>query len=311
MWRRHAQLLLAPRHVRCMSRIGKLPVPLPASVKVDFERYPVEELRPIKPFSKSVLKYVVRNRPNKASFAAFGEPSQLRVEGPLGALRIPIHSFCSVELVDNAVRVNPMCGGNTKLGKTLWGTTRSYIDSAVYGVSQGYQKELELQGVGYKARVEPFDPTAPHPPPTAVPTGSSGKGKKQAAEKVIDRPLGSTKYMSRFGAQAGTLGVAPEGDAAQPKELQALVLRVGFSHEVRMVFPPHLTVETPTPTTVLISGIDKQQVGQAAKRVKLIRKPDAYKGKGIRYAGTSSRPTAAACARAHPPSTLPRPPSLR
>ena len=63
------------------------------------------------------------------------------------------------------------------------------------------------------------------------------------------------------------------------------MLRIGFSHEVRVDFPPHLTVSTPSPTTIVIEGIDKQQVGLAAQRVRLLRKPDAYKGKGIRYVG--------------------------
>ena len=69
------------------------------------------------------------------------------------------------------------------------------------------------------------------------------------------------------------------------KGANSLMLRIGFTHEVRVDFPPHLDVSCPTPTTVIISGIDRQQVGLAAARVRLLRKPDPYKGKGIRYAG--------------------------
>ena len=169
------------------------------------------------------------------------------------------------------------------MGSTLWGTTRSYIASAVRGVSQGFQKELELHGVGFKARVEMFNKEDVQPSPAL--STSAGEKRKKEGDKIIDRRLGGNGYESRVAAQAGVLPVQTEENVKKSPNRQALILRVGFSHEVRLVFPPHINVSTPSPTTVVISGIDKQQVGQAAKRVKLIRKPDPYKGKGIRYLG--------------------------
>ena len=68
-----------------------------------------------------------------------------------------------------------------------------------------------------------------------------------------------------------------------------MMMRLGFTHEVRVDFPAHLEVSCPTPTTIIISGIDRQQVGLAASRVRLLRKPDPYKGKGIRYSGEKIR----------------------
>ena len=275
--------LRAPLSVRHMSRLGKVPIMLPAAAKITSEPYPVEELRPVKELSRQNVKYRLRHTPDQASFQQFGEPTRLRIDGPLGSLRVPIHSFCSVDTVDGALQVNVKCGGQTKLGKTLWGTTRSYIASAVHGVTQGFQKELELQGVGFKARVETFDIAAPRvrdPSPLL-----QGKKGAKVADIVRNRPLGSKKYPTRTGAQAGTLYVPPEGPPDESTERQALYLRVGFSHEVRLIFPPYLTVSTPTPTSVVIFGIDQAQVGNAAQRVKQIRKPDVYKGKGIRYEG--------------------------
>jgi len=284
-----ARRLVVPRApplgVRHMSRIGAKSVPVPSSVQITLESYPVEELRPIKPFSKKLTKYAVRHRPSKASFQAFGTPSRVRVDGPLGSLMVPVHSFCRVEHSDEALDVKPQCGGETNLGRTLWGYTRSCLANAVHGVSQGFTKELELQGVGYRARVETVDISEPWKPPTPMPPEPKGPKKgKAVVERVVDKPLGTKSYERRTrGAQAGTVYMPPETPPAP--ERQALILRVGFSHEVRMIFPPHLTVATPSPTQIVISGIDRQQVGQAASRIKLIRKPDAYKGKGVRYAG--------------------------
>ena len=80
-------------------------------------------------------------------------------------------------------------------------------------------------------------------------------------------------------------GIPKLQDRDVGKGTQTLMMRIGYTHEVRVDFPPHLQVECPSPTSVTISGIDRQQVGLAAQRVRLLRKPDAYKGKGIRYAG--------------------------
>ena len=106
--------------------------------------------------------------------------------------------------------------------RTLWGTTRAQINSMVKGVSEGFKKELELVGVGYKARVE-----------------------------------GSHK----------------------------LVLSLGFSHDVNFEAPKEINLACPSPTQITISGADKQLVGQIAAEIRKYRKPEPYKGKGVKYTG--------------------------
>lgn len=97
------------------------------------------------------------SRPNKDSVQAFGMPYRVHIEGPLGKLTVPVHSLIKVESEAGSLTVSPQCGGETRLGKTMWGTTRGYLNNAVVGVSQGYRKELELQGTGFRARVEEAD----------------------------------------------------------------------------------------------------------------------------------------------------------
>lgn len=272
-------MALAVRH---MSRLGRKPIPLPQSVKASMEPYPMEELLPVKALHmRQNEKYILRNRPRKDTFQLFGPPQMIRIDGPLGSLKVPIHSQCEVSILGDEqrgceIQVNPKCKGETKLGRTMWGTTRAYIASAVHGVSQGFRKELELHGVGFKARVE--DSKASAPPAAA----GSLKEKTVAEAPIVDYTLGMKKYGKRVAAQAGVLPVIPE-DA--PTKGDNLILRVGFSHEVRLQFPPHLTVTTPTPTQIIITGIDAQSVGQAAARVRQVKKPEPYKGKGVRYAG--------------------------
>lgn len=264
-----------------MSRVGKVPIKLPPGVTVSVEPMDAMELHPVKPYSKSRLRYALRNRPNPDSFTAFGTPSRVLVEGPLGRLQLPVHSYVAVSVDDAAVTVMPQCGGETKLGKTLWGTTRGYLANMVRGVSQGFRKELELKGIGFKARVEPA--TAAKPP---------------AGEAVVQYRLGTERYGHSqrhkmpgpypADVQDGAFAypsVVSVGRAPHAETRNALMLRIGFSHEVRVDFPPHLVVTTPSPTTIAISGVDAQQVGLAAQRVRLLRKPDVYKGKGVRYAG--------------------------
>ena len=280
--------------VRC-SRVGKLEVKIPPNVKVDVVPVPAEQLPPFRPFSKKRIKYALRNRPTRDGFAAFGEPTRVVVEGPLGKLAFPVHSYCAIETTaEGALKVTPQCGGTTKLGRTLWGTTRGYLQNAVRGVSQGFRKELELHGVGFRARVEPQSTAAP-----------------PAGERMTLHRIGTEKYGQSFNHKqpgpteppdpmlggaldAGAGGgyrkrraplKASEARSSAAADGQALMLRIGFSHELRIDFPPHLEVSTPTSTNISIFGIDKQQVGLAAQRIRLLRKPDAYKGKGIRYVG--------------------------
>jgi len=282
-----------------MSRVGKVPVKVPPSVTIRIEEIPSAQIAPFKPFSPQRIKYSLRHRPSSDSFAAFGSPTRVVLEGPLGKLQLPVHSFCRVEHDDDGqLRVHPQCDGVTKLGKTLWGTTRGYLANAVRGVSQGFRKELELHGVGFKARVEPV---ASAKPPAGELAHSYRLGCERYGESFHHKAPGHVELPDpmRGGVISSGAGggyrrhrqaLRPPADSAgstsgDEGSGSALMLRIGFSHEVRVDFPPHLTVTTPSPTTIAIEGIDKQQVGLAAQRVRLLRKPDAYKGKGIRYAG--------------------------
>lgn len=143
---------------RCMSRIGRVPIKIPESVKVSIEPFAEGRLHPIKHQTPWRLKMMLKRRPDRESFQAFGTPHEAIVEGPLGRMNVPIHGFISVERPDSSTMlVKAKCGGQTKLGKTMWGTTRSNLANAVRGVSQGYRKDLELHGVGFRARLETID----------------------------------------------------------------------------------------------------------------------------------------------------------
>lgn len=125
----------------------------------------------------------------------------------------------SVELKDGKVVVSPKA--ETKEARALWGTTRANINTLVKGVHDGFTKELELVGVGYKARVE---------------------GSK-------------------------------------------LIMSLGFSHDVTIETPKGLKITCASPTQISIFGADKQLVGQTASEIRNWRKPEPYKGKGIKYVG--------------------------
>ena len=125
----------------------------------------------------------------------------------------------SVEMNEGKVVVAPK--SDSKESRALWGTTRANINTLVKGVSEGFTKELELIGVGYKARVE------------------------------------GTK----------------------------LILSLGFSHDVTVETPKGLKITCASPTQISIFGADKQLVGQTASEIREWRKPEPYKGKGIRYVG--------------------------
>jgi large subunit ribosomal protein L6 len=125
----------------------------------------------------------------------------------------------SVELKEGKVVVSPKA--ETKEARALWGTTRANINTLVKGVHDGFTKELELVGVGYKARVE---------------------GSK-------------------------------------------LIMSLGFSHDVTIETPKGLKITCASPTQISIFGADKQLVGQTASEIRSWRKPEPYKGKGIKYVG--------------------------
>ena len=111
--------------------------------------------------------------------------------------------------------------GEDKRARAMWGTTRAQINNLVVGVTKGFEKKLEINGVGYKAAVE-------------------GKN---------------------------------------------LQLSLGYSHDVVYPIPTGVTITTPKPTEITVTGIDKQQVGQVAAEIRAYRKPEPYKGKGVKYAG--------------------------
>jgi large subunit ribosomal protein L6 len=168
-----------------MSRVGKRPIVVPGDVKVSVDGRTV------------------------------------RVEGPNGELEREFHPLVQVryDSENNAIAV---CRGNDeRQARALHGLTRALIQNMVQGVKDGFEKRLEIVGVGYLAAIQ--------------------------------------------------------GDVLQ--------LRVGFAHEVHKKIPQGLTVTCPDQTHVSVKGCDKQQVGQFAAEVRAVRKPEPYKGKGIRYAG--------------------------
>jgi len=166
-----------------MSRIGKQPIELPSGVNVAIS------------------------------------PGRVQVNGPLGELSQNVPARMQVEQDDGNLLVKRPTerGGD----RALHGLTRSLIANMVEGVTKGFEKRLELQGVGYRATLRGSD----------------------------------------------------------------LELNVGFSHPVVVKPPQGISFEVPEPTSVLVKGIDKQQVGEIAAEVRKVRPPEPYKGKGIRYEG--------------------------
>ncbi|MCG6987870.1 MAG: 50S ribosomal protein L6 [Gemmatimonadetes bacterium] len=170
-----------------MSRIGKLPVEVPQGVEV--------------------------------SLAA----GTLTVKGPKGTLSLRHHPEMNVVVDDAEVRVERP--SDQKTHRALHGLTRALVANMVTGVTQGFTKTLEIQGVGYKAE------------------------------------------------QRG----------------QTVLITVGFSHTVEYTAMEGVTVECPNATTIVVSGADKQKVGQTAAEIRAVRPPEPYKGKGIRYQGEQVR----------------------
>jgi large subunit ribosomal protein L6 len=147
------------------------------------------------------------------------------VKGPKGSLSRPIPGGIEIRQEDGALTfVRP---DDERKNKALHGLTRSLVNNMVIGVTDGYKKQLEIVGVGYRAEAQ--------------------------------------------GANA-------------------LRLNLGFSHPVNVQAPDGITFEVPVPTQVIVSGIDKEVVGQVAANIRSIRKPEPYKGKGVRYAGERKGP---------------------
>jgi large subunit ribosomal protein L6 len=143
----------------------------------------------------------------------------VKMKGPKGALELVLPAEVSVKLEKGAIKVDPR--NETKRARSMWGTSRTLVSNLVTGVTKGFEKKLEITGVGYRA-------------------------------------------------------------AVQGKNLQ---IALGYSHDVVYPIPNGIAVATPKPTEVVISGIDRQQVGQVAAEIRGFRKPEPYKGKGVKYAG--------------------------
>jgi large subunit ribosomal protein L6 len=142
----------------------------------------------------------------------------LKVKGPKGALQLVIDDNVTVAVDKGAIKVDPK--NETKRARAMWGTSRALINNMMTGVTKGFEKKLEITGVGYRAAV------------------------------------------------AG-------------KQLQ---LSLGYSHEVNYPIPEGITIATPKPTEIVVTGIDQRKVGQVAAEIREYRPPEPYKGKGVKYA---------------------------
>ncbi len=143
----------------------------------------------------------------------------VNVEGPKGKLSFPLDSNLAVKVDDGTVSVSR--SSDVRTARAMHGLTRAVIQNMIIGVKDGYEKKLELQGVGYVCKL-------------------AGK---------------------------------------------TLSLRVGLANELKKEIPAGLEVTCPDQTHIDVKGCDKQQVGQFAAEVRALRKPEPYKGKGIRYVG--------------------------
>ena len=166
-----------------MSRIGRQPIPLPSGVEVALE------------------------------------PELVRVKGPKGELQERISRDIAVEQEDGRLLVKRP--SNRRDHRALHGLTRSLVANMVQGVTDGFEKRLQIQGVGYRA-------------------------------------------------------------AMRGKDIE---LSVGYSHSVTILAPEGIEFEVPLPTQIIVRGASKQVVGEIAVRIRKVRPPEPYKGKGIRYEG--------------------------
>ena len=164
-----------------MSRVGKKPIPLPEKVEVKVDGRKVS------------------------------------VKGPNGGLERDLHPAVTVEVADGLVAVKPV--DDSRESRALWGLSRTLVANMVEGVSQGFKKELEIVGVGYRAELQ------------------------------------------------GT----------------AIKLSLGFSQPIIYQPVEGIQLEVPNPQAVVVRGIDKEKVGQCAAEIRLMRPPEPYKGKGVRY----------------------------
>ena len=144
---------------------------------------------------------------------------QVTAKGKLGELSLELVDDVELTREEDKLWVKPI--SDTPRARTMWGTSRSLLQNLVTGVDQGFDINLEVVGVGYRARVQDSD----------------------------------------------------------------LVLQIGYSHDVTFPIPDGITIKCERPTMIAVSGPDRQQVGQVAANIRAFRKPEPYKGKGIRYVG--------------------------
>jgi large subunit ribosomal protein L6 len=140
-------------------------------------------------------------------------------KGPKGELSVVLVDHVGVEMTDGGIAVQPR--DESKTARAMWGMSRTLVQNIVTGVADGFQRRLEINGVGYRAQVQ-------------------GK---------------------------------------------SLNLALGYSHDVNYAIPEGISIVTPKPTEIVISGIDKQKVGQVAAEIRRWRPPEPYKGKGVKHAG--------------------------
>jgi large subunit ribosomal protein L6 len=165
-----------------MSRIGKKPIPVPSGVTVTLEGQTV------------------------------------KVKGPKGELQVRLVDLVTVKHERDEINVAPV--DQTKPARSAWGLSRTLIANLITGVTDGFTKTLEFNGVGYRAALQ-------------------GQG---------------------------------------------LQLNLGYSHDVVYAIPQGIDIKVPKPTEIVVSGIDKQRVGQVAAEIRAWRPPEPYKGKGVKYA---------------------------
>jgi large subunit ribosomal protein L6 len=140
------------------------------------------------------------------------------MKGPKGELHFVASDTIDVKFEDGSIAVSPR--DETKLARSAWGMSRTMVANLIQGVTKGFERRLEINGVGYRAAVE-------------------GK---------------------------------------------ALNLTLGYSHPIAYPIPTGFTIVTPKPTEIVITGSDRQKVGQVAAEIRQFRKPEPYKGKGVKYA---------------------------
>ena len=153
-----------------------------------------------------------------AGITANVEGQTVKVKGPKGALQVVLHDDVAVKLDGGEIKVDPRA--ETKGARAQWGTSRTLIANLIAGVTKGFERRLEISGVGYRASV-------------------------------------------------------------QGKNLQ---LALGYSHDIVYPIPEGIAIATPRPVEIVISGIDRQKVGQVAAEIREYRPPEPYKGKGVKYA---------------------------